>query len=81
MNVSHGENHRNVLMLIADDLRPNIGPYQDTNDPYFNSPPMITPNIDALAKKSLVLTKAYTQEAMCGQSKNSFLTGYLLIYC
>ena len=60
INLSQEENHRNVLMLIADDLRPNIGPYQGANDPYFNSPPMITPNIDALAEKSLVLTKAYT---------------------
>ena len=69
------ENHRNVLMLIADDLRPNVGPYQEVNSPYFNSPAMITPNIDALAEKSLVLTKAYTQVALCGPSRNSFLTG------
>ena len=74
-SLTQAENHRNVLMLIADDLRPNVGPYQDVNDPYFNSPIMITPNIDALAEKSLVLTKAYTQVALCGPSRNSFLTG------
>lgn len=65
--------HKNVLMLIADDLRPNVGPYQDVND--FTSPAMVTPNIDDLASKSLVLTRAYSQVALCGPSRNSFLTG------
>ena len=52
---------KNVLMLIADDMRPNIGVYEDANEAYFNSPTMVTPNLDALAAKSLVLTRAYTQ--------------------
>ena len=75
ITLCHAEDRRNVLMLIADDLRPNIGPYQDANEPYYSSPPMVTPNIDALAKKSLTLTKAYTQVALCGPSRNSLLTG------
>ena len=66
---------KNVLMLIADDLRPNVGAYEDANEPFFTSPTMITPNIDALASKSLVFTRAYSQVAMCGPSRNSFLTG------
>ena len=66
---------KNVLMLIADDYRPNMGIYEDANDPFFASPMMITPNLDALASKSLVLTRAYTPYAMCGPSRNSFLTG------
>ena len=41
----------------------------------FSSPQMKTPNLDALASKSLVLTKAYTQVALCGPSRSSFLTG------
>ena len=67
--------HNNVLMLIADDYRPNVGIYEDANGPFFNSPMMVTPNLDALASKSLVLTRAYTQVALCGPSRNSFLTG------
>ena len=67
--------HKNVLMLIADDYRPNVGVYESANEPFFNSPMMVTPNLDALASKSLVLTRAYTQVALCGPSRNSFLTG------
>ena len=66
---------KNVLMLIADDYRPNMGVYEDANDPFFASPMMLTPNLDALASKSLVLTRAFTPYAMCGPSRNSFLTG------
>ena len=66
---------KNVLFLIADDYRPNMGVYEDANDPFFNSPRMVTPNLDALASKSLVLTRAYSQIALCGPSRNSFLTG------
>ena len=54
---------KNVLMLNADDYRPNMGIYGDANDPIFTSPVMVTPNLDALASKSLVLTRAYTQLA------------------
>ena len=39
---------KNILMLIADDLRPNIGAYKDANEPFFNSPTMVTPNLDSL---------------------------------
>merc|ERR1712110_104679 len=36
---------------------------------------MKTPNLDHLASKSLVLTNAYTQVALCAPSRSSFLTG------
>ena len=66
---------KNILMLIADDLRPNIGAYKDANEPFFNSPKMVTPNLDSLSNQSLVLTRAYTQVALCGPSRTSILTG------
>jgi len=66
---------KNVLMLIAVDLRPNVASYQNENGQFFDSPPMKTPNLDLLAKKSLVLSRAYTQVALCGPSRSSFLTG------
>ena len=72
---------KNVLMLIADDYRPNMGIYEDANDPFFTSPMMVTPNLDALASKSLVLTRAYTQYAMCGPSRNSFLEFAVKLRC
>ena len=67
--------HKNVLMVIADDYRPNMGVYEDANEPFFTSPRMVTPNLDALASKSLILTRAYTMYAQCGPSRNAFLTG------
>jgi iduronate 2-sulfatase len=36
---------------------------------------MYTPNIDSLASRSLLLERAYVQQALCGPSRASFLTG------
>jgi len=65
--------NKNVVLMIADDFRPNIGVYEESN--HFSSPGMKTPNLDYLASKSLVFTNAYTQVALCGPSRSSFLTG------
>lgn len=65
---------KNVLMIIADDLRPQIDIYKDLDigiDPF---PRMYTPNIDELSSKSLVLGRAYSQVAICNPSRSSFLT-------
>ena len=37
-------------------------------------PPIISPNLEALASKSLVLQRAYVQYAWCSPSRTSFLT-------
>ena len=45
---------KNVLFLVADDMRPLLGAYAEG----FNSnshPKMHTPNLDGLAKRSLLL--------------------------
>jgi len=42
-------------MLIVDDLRPSLGVYD------YKDVDMQTPNIDHLASKSVVFTRAYTQ--------------------
>ena len=36
---------------------------------------MVTPNLDSLAARSLVLTNAFAQVALCGPSRSSFMTG------
>merc|ERR1712203_1162851 len=64
---------KNVLLIIADDLRPNLNSYLPT--PSFSSPEIHTPNLDELAATSAVFTRAYVQYALCGPSRNSFLTG------
>ena len=66
---------KNVLLLVADDFRPNLGLYDETNQPLFSSPHMLTPNLDRLADRSLVFDRAFCQTSMCGPSRASFLTG------
>ena len=58
---------KNVLLLISDDMRPDIGVYGAKH--------MITPNLDRLASRSVVLRRAYVQQAVCSPSRTSMLTG------
>jgi arylsulfatase A-like enzyme len=57
----------NVLFVIADDLRTEIGPY--------GSPHVSTPHLDALAAGGIVFERAYVQQAVCNPSRASFMTG------
>jgi iduronate 2-sulfatase len=57
----------NVLFIAVDDLRPAVGCYGD--------PLAHTPNIDQLAREGVVFTRAYCQQAICGASRASLLTG------
>ena len=63
---------KNVLFFAVDDLRPELG---CMSIPGAITPQMRTENIDALAKRSLVLTKNYVQQAVCSPSRTSLLTG------
>lgn len=57
----------NFLFIIVDDLRPALGCFGDKN--------AYTPNIDSLAKKSVIFTEAFAQQSLCAPSRNSILTG------
>lgn len=57
----------NVLFISIDDLRPEIGSY--------DSSIAQTPYIDQLASEGLQFDKAYCQQAICGPSRASVLTG------
>ena len=59
---------RNVLYFIADDLRPEFAAA-------FGQKQMLTPNVDKLASEGLVFNAAYCQQAVCGPSRASFMTG------
>lgn len=57
----------NVLFLVVDDLRPELGCY--------GNPAVHSPNLDRLAGCSLLFRRAYCQAAVCGPSRASLLTG------
>lgn len=59
----------NVLFIAIDDLRPEIGCFGGTQAK--------TPNIDKLASKGVVFTRAYCQVPVCGASRASLMTGIL----
>jgi len=58
----------NVLMVILDDLRPDLALYGHTR-----APP--TPRLDAFATSARVFRRAYSQFPDCAPSRSSFLTG------
>ncbi|AWG23256.1 iduronate-2-sulfatase [Flavobacterium faecale] len=58
----------NILFIGIDDLRPELGCY--------GSDEAISPNLDHLASQGLLFNKAYCQQAICGPSRASLLTGY-----
>ncbi len=57
----------NVLFISIDDLKPTIGAYGDSAT--------YTPNMDRLAEQSVVFMNNHCQQAVCGPSRASLLTG------
>ena len=65
----------NVLFLVADDMRPELASYYGKDFPSPIHPPIKSPHLDMLAARSLLLKRAYCQQAVCSPSRTSLLTG------
>ncbi len=57
----------NILFVIVDDLRPELGCYGNME--------IKTPHFDRFAEESIVFTRAYCQAGACAPSRASVMTG------
>lgn len=65
--IGQNQSKPNVLMIAIDDLKPLLGCYGEKT--------VLTPHMDALAKKGTVFLKNYCQQAVCAPTRASLLTG------
>ncbi len=59
--------HPNVLIIIVDDLRPEVAAYGDRI--------VQTPNIDRLAETGVLFDNAFTAVPVCGASRAALFSG------
>ncbi len=57
----------NILLLVAEDLSPRLGAYGDTV--------AHTPTLDALARRGVRYTRAFTTAGVCAPSRAALITG------
>lgn len=59
--------NKNILFIAVDDLKPLLNVYGETQ--------MHTPNFDRLAEMGVIFENAHVQQAVCGPSRASIMTG------
>jgi hypothetical protein len=65
-SIQRARRRPNILFIIVDDLRPDMGCY--------GSGFVKTPCMDRLAERGTVFQRAYCQQAVCNPSRSSLLT-------
>jgi iduronate 2-sulfatase len=63
----HADQPPNVLFIAVDDLKPLLANYGD--------PIVHSPNFEKLAEQGVTFTNAHCQQAVCGPSRASLMTG------
>ncbi len=66
-SLAQKKNKPNILFIAVDDLKPELGCY--------GNGVVKTPNIDRLAKMGTVFLNNYCQQAVCGPTRASLMTG------
>ena len=61
----------NILFIAVDDLRPELACYDTKSHPI----QAITPRLDGLAKSGMLFSRGYCNQAVCGASRLSLMTG------
>jgi len=65
--IAQQKSKQNILFIAIDDLKPELGCYGNKI--------IKTPNIDRLAKMGTVFLSNYVQQAVCGPTRASLMTG------
>ncbi len=64
---AHAAERPNILMIVVDDLRPQLACYGQGH--------VASPNIDRLAAEGVLFERAYCMVPICGASRASLMTG------
>ena len=57
----------NILWITTEDINPNLGCYGDTY--------AVTPNLDALAKRGMIFTHAWSNGPVCAAARTTIISG------
>jgi len=67
IGIAQENSPKNILFIAVDDLKPMLNVYGENQ--------MHTPNFDRLAEMGVIFENAHVQQAVCGPSRASIMTG------